>query len=73
VCGIICKRLAEYFAIRNVFSDVFFIICRNNCSPCALIISGEGDVNSSEKPDDGNKRKVMCLLQKVVLDILDRA
>lgn len=71
---IICKRLAEYFAIQNVFSDVFFIICRNDCSPFALIMSGEGYVNSGEKPNDGNERKVLCLLEKVeVLNILDSA
>jgi hypothetical protein len=69
---IINKRLAVCFAIQNVFSDVFFIICRNNFSACARIISGEGYVNSSEKPNDGNERKVLCLLEKEeVLNILD--
>jgi hypothetical protein len=50
--------------LECIFRSVF-IICRNNCPPCALIISGEGDVNSGEKPNDGNERKVLCLLEKV--------
>jgi hypothetical protein len=41
--GIICKRLAEYCNTDCIFRSIF-IICRNNCSPCAVIISGEGDV-----------------------------
>ena len=34
-------------------------------SPCAVIVSGEGAINSGEKPNDGNERKVLCLIEKV--------